>query len=730
MIKIDRKVFENLIDKIVSSTDIRKILNEFSGDYVFFSSFLKDIAKGEYSPNYDLLKKLARERKVSAQFIIEQAKIILKYLTKNEPKEDYYAILHVLPSSSSEEIRKSWLNLIKLQHPDKVGESGLEITKKINEAYGVLGNPKNRIEYDANYHPELPIKVTTFWTMELSKTPVFVVLLAFIVFAAGIYFTESGPFFRSKKETRVIAKGGSQPQSPASNFNSPPLIRETKTSKVIKRKKAGREVPSQPVKSSVESIIAKKESSNDLSKEKEQNVDIKSEGTSQLTKLIEKPSSTETEQNKVVALLNKEIKNAPKANENLEKKDINRKEENNLQSNRINRGDEFIVSQTNQREIAKRDVLEEQVEKKSFQESAREVVVKKEKEKTKEVARKSDNILESEEKPGPTIKDSSSTKSERPEMKVALSLPEESEKVLFASENKKEEIPTKEGTNVLKPKGKSKLKENEYVVKDGDNLWLIARRFDTRVKDLKELNNLNNNRLDIGDVLLIPPNLEQESHVKKLVKGKTNERKQSLPNKGHTSSISNKKLAKKQEISGTPKPKARAEREFKVQEVKVPNEEAQTEPLAPSSDLSQIKGVNPNKLSPRMAYPDKESLLSFVSSYVSAYKSRDITSFKSFFKQNAKENGIEISKILPFYRKNFSSLEIIKYDFNVKKADMKDQKAFVDGDFEVLFKKNNDRNIKSSRGSLNWSLAWESNGWKIEEITYRIKKGKSEVENL
>ncbi|HEX9830313.1 MAG TPA: hypothetical protein VGA94_01370, partial [Thermodesulfobacteriota bacterium] len=112
------------------------------------------------------------------------------------------------------------------------------------------------------------------------------------------------------------------------------------------------------------------------------------------------------------------------------------------------------------------------------------------------------------------------------------------------------------------------------------------------------------------------------------------------------------------------------------------------------------------------------------------YKSRDITSFKSFFKQNAKENGIEILKILPSYRKNFSSLEIIKYDFNVKKVDMKDQKALVDGDFELLFKKNNDRNIKSSRGSLNWSLAWENNGWKIEEITYRIKKGKSEVENL
>ncbi|MDA2919010.1 DnaJ domain-containing protein [Desulfobacterota bacterium AH_259_B03_O07] len=227
MINIDRKVFENIIDKIVSSTDIREILNEFSKDEVFFSSLLKDIAKGKDSTNYNLLKKVAKNKKISETFIIEQAKFILKYFTKNEPKEDYYKILSVLPSSSSEEIRKSWLNLIKLQHPDKVGESGLETTKKLNEAYGVLGNPKKRIEYDANYRPELPLKVKPSWTMELSRIPVVVVSLVLIVFAVALYFRDSGPLFPTDKETKVIAKRSSEPQSLASTGNSPPFIRET-----------------------------------------------------------------------------------------------------------------------------------------------------------------------------------------------------------------------------------------------------------------------------------------------------------------------------------------------------------------------------------------------------------------------------------------------------------------------------------------------------------------------
>lgn len=44
-----------------------------------------------------------------------------------------------------------------------------------------------------------------------------------------------------------------------------------------------------------------------------------------------------------------------------------------------------------------------------------------------------------------------------------------------------------------------------YVVKKGDSLWKIARRFNTTTKALKKLNNLKGTHLRIGQLLYIPP---------------------------------------------------------------------------------------------------------------------------------------------------------------------------------------------------------------------------------
>lgn len=43
-----------------------------------------------------------------------------------------------------------------------------------------------------------------------------------------------------------------------------------------------------------------------------------------------------------------------------------------------------------------------------------------------------------------------------------------------------------------------------YYVKSGDSLYTIARRYNTTVNEIKKLNNLTNELLSIGQVLLIP----------------------------------------------------------------------------------------------------------------------------------------------------------------------------------------------------------------------------------
>ena len=47
-------------------------------------------------------------------------------------------------------------------------------------------------------------------------------------------------------------------------------------------------------------------------------------------------------------------------------------------------------------------------------------------------------------------------------------------------------------------------KETEYYVQSGDSLWSIARKFNTTVDEIKKLNNLSSNILNINQKLLIP----------------------------------------------------------------------------------------------------------------------------------------------------------------------------------------------------------------------------------
>ena len=61
--------------------------------------------------------------------------------------------------------------------------------------------------------------------------------------------------------------------------------------------------------------------------------------------------------------------------------------------------------------------------------------------------------------------------------------------------------------------------QEEYVVQKGDTLWNIAKKLDTTVDELKKLNNLNSNLLYIGQVLKVPSyNTTTDTNVTYVVK--------------------------------------------------------------------------------------------------------------------------------------------------------------------------------------------------------------------
>ena len=68
----------------------------------------------------------------------------------NMANKDYYDILGVAKNATDEELKKAYRSLAKKYHPDlHPGNKAMEAKfKDINEAYGVLSDPKKRSDYD------------------------------------------------------------------------------------------------------------------------------------------------------------------------------------------------------------------------------------------------------------------------------------------------------------------------------------------------------------------------------------------------------------------------------------------------------------------------------------------------------------------------------------------------------------------------------------------------------
>ena len=59
-------------------------------------------------------------------------------------------------------------------------------------------------------------------------------------------------------------------------------------------------------------------------------------------------------------------------------------------------------------------------------------------------------------------------------------------------------------------------RQTSHVVKSGDSLWIIARRYGTTVKEIQELNHISGTKLSIGQSLIIPGHTEDMKIDKKL----------------------------------------------------------------------------------------------------------------------------------------------------------------------------------------------------------------------
>ena len=120
-------------------------------------TLLAEISKGQRSEFLLQITQMAQRRGISPQEIGARAGSLLACL-EAPGGDDYYAILGVPSTATSQEIRDAWIYRVSIYHPDRhpaMAEWFTQQVARLNEAYQTLKDPGRREEYDARRRENL-----------------------------------------------------------------------------------------------------------------------------------------------------------------------------------------------------------------------------------------------------------------------------------------------------------------------------------------------------------------------------------------------------------------------------------------------------------------------------------------------------------------------------------------------------------------------------------------------
>lgn len=685
MITLDKRRYERIVSELIDGKDIRIIAERFSMDRVFYFHVLRDIATGDRSPNFRLLRKIAEKRRVSTDFVVEQARLVINYTIPNYQSDapDYYKTLGVDRDAGEDEIRRNWIELMKSNHPDLAGAEAAEAAKRINEAYGVLGNAEKRDAYDRRFLSPVPVIVPTF---EIPKNvfigaPILVVILVALTYAAS-----TGLIFKSQEEKEQMARVIEHPSVPNPVYRGDSVANRADKleESVAIIEEEVYEVPSAADTMDKSAPLAASEKN------------IPNPDTEEIVAAVSETESAPEAKGEIAAAPEAPrtapgdammpIVNLPESKVSPEEAPEMAEEVKVAQD--LPEGGSLAPEPVTPAEMAAAPVEE------SNNETA-EIVASVEK---NEEASSEENAVEPahetlsaaadvKEAESPNLEPEKAPEPEKP-VAMAAALPEEP-----AAEKKPE---LENGTY--------------YTVSSGDSLWTIAKKFNTTTDKIKRLNNLNESKIKTGDRLVVsgepPP----------LVAAKSADEAPEAPQASPA-----REIAKTEPVKSAPAKEIQTAAS-RPEQAKPLVKSAAADVFEPGVAATAIahNSTAMRQPAPAASAPDKNTLYGFVTEYTTAYRGKDLPRLKTLFSSNAVENGVDLATVMRKYDANFNTIDILDYDIKVKRALVQNDFGFVRGDFFVTYRDARTGALKSSKGDINWKLAWKDAGWQILEMNYRV----------
>jgi len=142
-------------------------------------TLLAEISKGERSEYATQITQVAERRGMPPQEVAARAGFLLACLDV-PGGDDYYTILGVSPTATSQEIRDAWIDRVSIYHPDLHSPNVDWFTQQVarlNEAYHTLKDACRRQEYDERRRQSLELHRTDSIALrrppKAHQTPVF-----------------------------------------------------------------------------------------------------------------------------------------------------------------------------------------------------------------------------------------------------------------------------------------------------------------------------------------------------------------------------------------------------------------------------------------------------------------------------------------------------------------------------------------------------------------------------